>query len=158
MGGASEHAAGIRAVYLEVYPRLWRAVLAFGGSADVADEATAEAFAQLLRRGDAIRDPAAWVWRAAFRIAGGELKRRSARAGDRELPEVGVEAPEPALDLIRALHQLSEQQRGCVVLCELAGHTASEAARILGTTAATVRVQRMRARRRLRELLEDHDA
>jgi DNA-directed RNA polymerase specialized sigma24 family protein len=49
-------------------------------------------------------------------------------------------------------------QRACVVLCDLAGHRAPDAARLLGTTAATVRVQRMRARRRLRDLLEDHDA
>jgi RNA polymerase sigma-70 factor (ECF subfamily) len=133
-------------------------VLAFSGSADVADEAVAEAFVQLLRRGDAVEDPSAWAWRAAFRIAAGELKRRSAGPVPGAVPDVGVPLPEPAIDLIAALHRLTDQQRGCVVLCELAGHDAPGAARVLGTTAATVRVQRMRARRRLRELLEDDDA
>jgi hypothetical protein len=32
-----------------------------------------EAFAQALARGDGIRDPAAWVWRVAFLVAGAEL-------------------------------------------------------------------------------------
>ena len=74
------------------------------------------------------------------------------------VPDVGVTLPDPAFDLVAALHQLTEQQRACVVLCDLAGHAAPEAARLLGTTAATVRVQRMRRPRRLRDLLEDHDA
>lgn len=149
----------VRAAYEAVHLPLWRAVLAYSGSADVADEAVAEAFAQLLRRGDGVRDPAAWAWRSAFRIAAGELQRRGMRSGNGVLPpEVGVTLPEPAFDLIAALRHLSDQQRACVVLCDLAGHPAPDAARLLGTTAATVRVQRMRARRRLRDLLEDNDA
>lgn len=148
----------VRAAYEAVHAPLWRAVLAYSGSADVADEAVAEAFAQLLRRGDGVDDPAAWAWRSAFRIAAGELKRRGGAPTAGRVPDVGVAVPEPALDLIAALRHLTEQQRACVVLCELAGHPAPEAARLLGTTAATVRVQRMRARRRLRDLLEDHDA
>ena len=66
----------VRAVYETDHARLWRSIYAFGGSRDVADEATAEAFAQALRRGDEIRNVAAWVWRSAFAIARGELQRR----------------------------------------------------------------------------------
>lgn len=148
----------VRVAYEAVHAPLWRAVLAYSGSAEVADEAVAEAFAQLLRRGDGVDDPAAWAWRSAFRIAAGELKRRGTAPVAGAVPDVGVIIPEPALDLIAALHHLTEQQRACVVLCDLAGHPAPSAARVIGTTAATVRVQRMRARRRLRDLLEDHDA
>ena len=148
----------MRLAYEAVHGPLWRAVLAYGGSADVADEAVAEAFAQLLRRGDGVDDPAAWAWRSAFRIAAGELQRRGGAPVGDAMPELGVSVPEPAFDLIAALRHLTDQQRACVVLCDLAGHTAPEAARLLGTTEATVRVQRMRARRHLRDLLEDHDA
>ena len=148
----------VRAAYEAVHAPLWRAVLAYSGSAEVADDAVAEAFAQLLRRGDGVDDPAAWAWRSAFRIAAGELKRRANAAVPGAVPDVGVSVPDPAFDLIDALRHLTDQQRACVVLCDLAGHGAPEAARLLGTTAATVRVQRMRARRRLRDLLEDHDA
>lgn len=148
----------VRVAYEAVHAPLWRAVLAYSGSADVADEAVAEAFAQLLRRGDGVDDPAAWAWRSAFRIASGELKRRGHAPLSGAVPDVGVWLPDPALDLIAALRHLTDQQRACVALCDLGGHSAPEAARLLGTTAATVRVQRMRARRRLRNLLEDHDA
>jgi RNA polymerase sigma-70 factor (ECF subfamily) len=71
---------------------------------------------------------------------------------------VDPDLPATTIDLIRALHSLSEQQRACVVLRDVAGMTAPEAAAALGTTSGTVRVQAMRGRRRLRELLEDDDA
>lgn len=155
---APSHAERARSTYVEHHVRLWRSVLAYAGSASVADDAVAEAFAQLLRRGDEVRDPAAWVWRAAFRIAGGELARVRRDSPHDDEADIGVDAPEPAFDLIVALRTLSDQQRACIVLCDLEGRTAPEAARLLDTTSATVRVQRMRARRRLRELLEDSDA
>lgn len=141
---------------------LWRAVVAWSGSPDVADEAVAEAFAQLLRRGDDVRDPAAWAWRAAFRLAAGDLQRRRRQAATTRssdaldlLPDATRRLPDDALDLVRALSRLSDQQRRCVALVDVAGHTAPSAAAVLGTTAATVRVQLVRARRRLRVLLAD---
>ena len=152
----------VRTVYDEVSPSLWRAVLAWSASTDVADEAVADGFAQLLRRGPEVRDPAAWVWRATFRLAAGDLRRRRARRGDDESSldsMVGPvdRLPDDAVDLVRALAHLSDQQRRCVVLVDVAGHTAPSAAAVLGTTAATVRVQLMRARRRLRDLLTEED-
>lgn len=152
------HVDRVRLAYEAIRAPLWRAVLAYSGSSDVADEAVAEAFAQLLRRGDGVDDPAAWAWRSAFRIAAGELQRRgTAATATGSLPDVAVSMPEPAWDLLAALSHLTDQQRACVVVCDLAGFAAPAAARLLGTTAATVRVQRMRARRRLHDLLEDRD-
>ena len=63
--------------------------------------------------------------------------------------------PDDALDLVTALQALTDQQRHCIALVDVAGHTAPSAAEILGTSAATVRVQLMRARRQLRTLLAD---
>jgi RNA polymerase sigma-70 factor, ECF subfamily len=154
----SARADTVQRAYEEVHAPLWRALCVFSGSRDIADEAESEAWAQLLRRGDGVDDPAAWAWRSAFRIAAGELKRRGATSAPVLVPEQGVSGPEPAVDLIAALRHLSDQQRACVVLCDLAGYRATETARILHTTAGTVRMQRMRAHRRLRDLLEDHDA
>src|SRR2546430_12508817 len=45
-----------------------------------ASDAMAEAFAQALARGNELRSPQRWVWRAAFRIAAGELKARLRRS------------------------------------------------------------------------------
>ena len=157
--GAAAQVDGIREVYEAQHLRLWRAVAVWSGSSDVADDAVAEAFAQLLRRGEAVRDPAAWAWRTAFRIAAGELQRRRATAGV-EVTDVSLPTGESelALDLLRALQHLTDQQRACVVVCDLLGYSAEEAALLLHTSAAAVRVQRMRARRRLRSLLEVTDA
>jgi len=55
---------------------IWRALVAYTGDRDVASDAMAEAFAQALARGDELRSPRRWVWRAAFRIARGEIGRR----------------------------------------------------------------------------------
>ena len=117
----------------------------------------AEAFAQVLLRGDEVRDPEGWIWRAAFRIAAGELKER------RKSEVLGVagsyEMEEPARDLVVALGTLSERQRTTVVLHDAAGYPAREVARIVGSTEAAGRVHLMRGRRRLRDLLgEDDDA
>lgn len=155
----------LRPVYEEIHTRLWRAVLAWSGSTYVADEAVAEAFAQAAGRGAAIDNPAAWIWRSAFRIAAGELARR--RQHDRRFWSLdaaggdlaGAEAlpPGDAVDLIRALQQLSDQQRRAIVLVDGAGFTAPEAATLLETSPATIRVQLVRARRRLRTLLVDQE-
>jgi RNA polymerase sigma-70 factor, ECF subfamily len=149
----------IREVYEAQHVRLWRAVAMWAGSSEVADEAVAETFAQLVRRGEAVEDPVAWAWRTAFRIAAGDLQRRRAEVGG-ELGEVSLPAAQSdsILDLMRALQHLTSQQRACVVLCDLLGYSAVEAGPLLHTSAATVRVQRMRARRRLRSYLEVDDA
>ena len=49
---------------------VWRAVLTMSaGSREVADEATAEAFARLFAYREGVRDPVAWVFRTAFGVA-----------------------------------------------------------------------------------------
>ena len=146
-------ASSIESVFEEQAGRLWWAVLAFAGDRDVAHDAVAEAFAQAVGRGAAVRDPTAWVWRAAFRIAAGELKRRGRRHGLEDAPYV---MPEPT-GLFEALDRLSPRQRAAVVLHHYAGYRLDEIARILGTTKGTVGVHLTRGRRRLRALLEDDD-
>ena len=159
----------VRSLYEQERRTLWRALLAWSGSQDVAEEAVAEAFAQLLRRGQGVLDPKAWIWRTAFKVAAGDLQRRRARPAS-SLENVEVAAPAVALpgdvlDLLAALGPLSEQQRACVALVYVADRSATDAARVLGTSAATVRVQLMRARRSLRTTLteaaeadsEEHD-
>ena len=67
----------VEAVFRRVHRRLWRSLLLFTGDAELASDAVAEAFAQVLRRGDGVEDVEAWVWRSAFRIAGGLVAARS---------------------------------------------------------------------------------
>src|SRR6266480_183360 len=54
---------------------VYRTLYAFtGGRADVAEDATAEAFARALAQRDDLRDPLAWIYRAAFRVGIDELR------------------------------------------------------------------------------------
>jgi RNA polymerase sigma factor (sigma-70 family) len=132
--------------------RMWRAIAMHTGSPDVASDAVAEAFAQALRRGEAIERPDRWVWKAAFRIAAGELKH-----GGRDtdgLAERGYDFPHETVALAVALSRLSPMQRGSIILHYYGKYTSSEIASILGSSSAAVRVHLFRARRRLAALME----
>lgn len=140
-------------LYREQGDRLWRAVLAFAGDPDVASDAVAEAFAQALRRGDELHAPERWLWRAAFRIAAGDLKDRRKRTPFTVEGTYIME--ESATELLAALARLSEKQRAAVVLHHAAGYPVTDIAAIVDSTPAAVKVHLSRARRRLRLLLED---
>jgi RNA polymerase sigma-70 factor (ECF subfamily) len=142
-------------MYREQGDRLWRAVLAFAGDPEVASDAVAEAFAQALRRGEAIRDPNRWVWRAAFRIAAGDLAARRRTVDSVSERAYGME--EDVVELIEALRRLPTKQRAALVLHHGAGYPAREVAAIIGSTAAAVRVHLSRGRRRLRDMLKEDD-
>ena len=147
-------AADIAELYEAEGPRLWRAVFAFAHDREVTDDAVAEAFAQCVRRGDAVRDRRAWVWRSAFRLAAGELQDRRRRAGG-DVPESTYEVPDEAIPLMRVLRELPTNQRAAVVLRHYVGYGTDEIATILSIGRGTVRVHLSRGRKRLRELLDE---
>ena len=144
-------------LYRQHGDRLWRAVLAFAGDREVASDAVAEAFAQALRRGGELRDPLAWVFRTAFRVAAGELADRRRRGAGSSVEEGSYEMPERADALIAALGRLPRKQRASLVLHHYAGYPVNEIAGMIGSTGPAVRVHLSRGRRRLRELLAEDD-
>jgi RNA polymerase sigma-70 factor, ECF subfamily len=133
---------------------VFRTMYAFsGGRRDVAEEATAEAFARAIAHAGGIREPLGWIYRTAFRVARAELKRERRPASERERE---VDPPE-VTGVIDALRKLSPNQRAAIVLRYEADLPVDEVARRMGTAQATVRVHLFRGRRRLRELLGDED-
>jgi DNA-directed RNA polymerase specialized sigma24 family protein len=144
----------VEAVYRAVHPRLWRSLLAYTGDADLASDAEAEAFAQVLRRGDAVDDVAAWVWRSAFRIASGLLASRP-RGNDLSPGDCWTASTGSVAEFVGLLAELSPQQRACVVLRYVGEYTSPEIGELLGTTATTVRVQLNRAHAALRESITE---
>lgn len=154
--GADTHEVGegeIVAVYKQDGDRLWRAVFAFARHREIADDAVAEAFAQALRRGSAIDDLHAWIWRAAFRIAAGELKARQ-RTSHGEAADQLAYLPESTTELILALARLSQKQRAAIILHHYAGYSTKQVAEMIGSTPRAVRVHLFRGRKRLQDLLE----
>ena len=154
MGDGDDIPGEIERLYRDQGDRMWRALLAYAGDPEVASDAVAEAFAQALRRGDAIRDPARWVWRTAFRIAAGMLKERRMVGPEQDIG-LSYEMDLPARELVEALRQLSPRQRASVVLHHAAGYPVREVAAILGSTPAAVKVHLMRGRDRLRKSLAE---
>jgi RNA polymerase sigma factor (sigma-70 family) len=137
-------------LYREDGARLWRAVYAYSGNRDIASDAVAEAFAQCLARGEAVEAPQLWIWKAAFKIAAGELKERRRWVG--EPPDRSYSAPEVGPDLEAALRQLSARERAILSLAH-AGYSSREIAHVVGSAAVTVRVHLVHARRKLRDKL-----
>jgi RNA polymerase sigma-70 factor (ECF subfamily) len=146
---------GLEALYRELAPRIWRALVAYTGAPEVASDALNEAFAQALGRGSEIAAPERWLWATSFRIAAGDLKERR-----RFSPPVDVPGPQAAEDtaaLLDALRELPPKQRAALVLHYYGGYKTREIAGILGSSAATVRVHLSAGRKRLRQLLETDD-
>lgn len=134
--------------------RLERSLIASFGDVDLAGEAVAEAFAQLLRHRGRVASPQSWVWRAAFAIARGLAGARTTVYG--LTPPDSPHSPAGRdLDLIDALEHLSERQRQCVVLHHFAGFSLRETADIAGTTRNAAKVHLSRGRERLRVALRD---
>ena len=143
----------VETVFHTEHARLWRSLFAYSGSREIADDSAAEAFAQALRRGPKLRDPAAWIWRSSFRIAAGLLKSRSAvvlleNVDDRPVHD------EPVVHLLSSLATLSPQQRAIVSLRYVGGFDIEHIAEVLDTTAQSVRVQLHRSHKTLRPILE----
>lgn len=155
VAAAADGTLRFEALYRDEGDRLWRALLAFAGDHEIASDAVAEAFAQALRRGQALTNPEAWVWRAGFRIAAGELKRRGATTST--IPDTGFLEAEVDTELIDALAQLPVKQRAAVVLFYYADASVREVARLTGTSQIAVRANLSRGRKRLKQILGDRD-
>ena len=136
---------------------MWRSLVAWTGDRELSSDALSEAFAQALGRGDALDTPDRWIWKAAFRIAAGELAKRRREWSAQHLAERIDELPEPVADLVTALRTLSPNQRTAAVLRLYADLPTRDVAYILGCSQTTVRVHLAQARKRLRPLLEESD-
>ncbi len=144
----------VETLYRQESDRLWRAIYAFAADPDIASEAVADAYAQALRRGSAVRDPAAWIWRASFRIAAGALK---ARRAEQAQPSSGLQHVDryEDPDLHAALAKLPDAQRAALILFYYADLPIREIAARLGSNGLAVRANLSRGRKRLHELLGD---
>ncbi len=111
----------------------------------------------------------AWLVTICLNLARSQARRRARRVVEAALPEhyepeaPGAGVPEEALANIdrasvsRALARVPEDQRKAIVLMDLAGHSASEVAEMLGCPRNTVLSRVHRGRQRLASLLVEED-
>lgn len=102
-----------------------------------------------------IRNPGAWIWTTAFKIAAGEMTRHVDERDTADVPAPLGADPESLLDLVRALGQISDMQRRALILRYYMGYSNVEIARILGSTPSSIGVQLYRSTRKLRALLSE---
>jgi RNA polymerase sigma-70 factor (ECF subfamily) len=149
----------IAALYAAYGGELWRGLLVVsGGRAEIAKEATAEAFARLVANADSVREPRGWLYRTGYRAVVDQLRRE--KRVSNEVPERAArDAPIGfSPELSDALARLSAPQRMVVFLTYQAGMSLREVAEATGSPVATVKVRLHRARRSLRAALEAEEA
>ncbi len=146
-----------RELYDTEYPRLLRALVAIGGDQDAAEDAAQEAFVRAHRAGlDSLERPGAWLLVVGTR----ELlrSRRRRRLEDEKWAlrtasgTAGVDTAAERADLLAALRQLPERQRGVVVARYFYGLTYDEIARHFEITSGTVGATLHQATGRLRQI------
>lgn len=151
-----------------LHPILYRFLsFRFASLRGAVDDITQDCMVEIIRslrhfRGDGTIQ--SWALRLAFRTARRHRARHARYEGptEDELPEA-VFAVEPsdralAVDLLRALEQVTEKKRDALVLTEVLGLTAKEAARVLGTLENTVRSRARHAKSELEALLSEEGA
>ena len=149
-------------LFVAEYPAVVRTTYLVLHDAQRAEEVAQDAFVQLLRHWDKVRDydsPQAWVRRVAIRLAVRETRRERTRTWltRREASLAPEEAPGTGLDpdLLAAIRSLPTQQRCVVVLFYYEDRPMDEVAEIVGCSTATGWVHLHKARKRLGVLLSE---
>lgn len=100
-----------------------------------------------------------WLYRIAFNAwLSHSRKRREALLADEEAPEPAAEAPgaagaDEAIDLERALGELSDGERAAIAACYYADLTHEEAAEAIGIPLGTLKTHILRGKAKLRSRL-----
>ncbi|CAL9656799.1 hypothetical protein SUDANB126_06836 [Streptomyces sp. enrichment culture] len=165
MHAVPDDEARFTAMYDACRQRVWAYAVSRAGR-QVADEVVSETFTVAWRRiGDIPQPPLPWllgVARNVLRDTGRAEARRASLATElRDWTDTveGDIADDVAdrIALRNALASLSDEDREVLVLAAWQGLTPREAARVLGCTAATMRVRLHRARRRLAKAVAVRD-
>jgi RNA polymerase sigma-70 factor (ECF subfamily) len=153
--GPVVRATEFEAFYSSGFPTVYRAALAFSNSADVASEATQEAFVRAFARWRRLRDEhwaLGWVMTTALNIA-----RKLQREGLRKWPRWTHTAQDPAksvvdrVDLVTELATLPPRQRQALVLHYIGGLQISEIAHLMDVSVGGVKSHLFKARAALRK-------
>ena len=150
---------GDREAFSDLAATHWRLLLALARSivADLeAEDVVQDALIKAWKKLGSLREPeafAAWLTRIVANTAVARARRRRFFEPIDGVAVAAVEAPvDVQIDVGRLLRGLPPRQRAVLHLTAVEGYTDSEIAEALGITSSSVRVHRMRARRRLAEL------
>jgi RNA polymerase sigma-70 factor, ECF subfamily len=150
------------AIYDACRPRVWAYVAGRAGR-QVADEVVSETFAIAWRRlGDVPEPPLPWLLGVARNVLRDGMRADARRASlaaelrawaDPAGADVGEDVAE-RLAVLRAMTELPDDDREILILIAWQGLAPREAAKVLGCSAATLRVRLHRARKRLVQAID----
>jgi DNA-directed RNA polymerase specialized sigma24 family protein len=153
-----EQHLGFEAFYRATHGGLVTSMLLVAGDADLAREATDEAFARAVgawSRVSAMDSPAGWTYKVALNV----VRRRARRAGlERRLlsrPRPAPTMPAPAGEAWSIVAGLAPRQRAAVVLRFVADLTEPQIAQAMGVSRSTVSSTLRDALAALRQALAD---
>lgn len=157
----AEEPRSFEAFFASEHARLFGALCLVTGNRSEAEEIMQDAFLRLWERWDRVAtvdDPSAYLFRTAMNV----FRNRYRRAALALRKTISVASTEDALAtvedrdvVVRALRDLTPDQRAAVVLTGYVGLSSEEAGRMLGMRAGTVRTLATRARATIREKAGD---
>lgn len=141
--------------------RLFGVLCVMSGNRHDAEELAQDAFLRMWERWDSVAsldDPVAYLHRIAInsfrkRLRRAEMARRLTGRSPDPLPDRG----EDVVLLDEALRSLTPRQRAALVLTELLGYSADEAAKELGVKASTIGALKYQGRAVLKEEARKND-
>ena len=139
--------------------RLFRALFLITGNRAEAEEIMQDAFLAVWERWDRVgsmEDPTGYLFRTAMNLHRKRLRRAALAVRKTFAPALASDdfaVVEDREVVFGALKQLNPKERAAIVVTALLGYSSEEAARMLGTTAGTVRALASRARAAMRESL-----
>lgn len=159
--GMTEAPMDFEGFFRDHHPRLFAALCLTTGSRQEAEEIAQDTFLRVLERWDRVSrmdDPVGFLFTTAMNV----FRKRYRRA------KLAARLPlaQPILDdafatvddrdvLVRAMRELTPQQRAAVVLTAILDYPSEEAARLLGIKGSTVRVLALKARTAMRQRVGD---
>jgi RNA polymerase sigma-70 factor, ECF subfamily len=150
-------ATAFEAAMAPLYPALVRRLVLVLGVREDAEDVAQAAYERAFRAWRAFdgRDPRAWLYTIALRLAFNELKRRRRWAGilDRAPRQAWNDKVDP--DLWSALKDMDPRARATLLLNALDGYTLAEIAAMLDEPEGTVSSRLSRSRATLRATLDD---
>lgn len=154
------HVTSFEGFFRDTSNDVYRALFASLGDADLAEEATSEAYARAYAKWESVRgydNPSGWVYRVGLNWATSRLRRRRYR-DSRQVPEISSIDPEPHdPELIHRLRKLKQEHREVVVLRYFFDLEQSAIADVLGIPVGTVRSRLSRALSILERTLANHE-
>lgn len=137
------------------YPKVYRALIAMGSTAEDAADALQDAFERALSVREPIASPEGWLFVVALRRwKRARWRARLFRPLELIRGHTSVDMPDDRIDLLAELARLTEKQRTVLIARHALGLSQREIGELLGIAPGTVGAIAYQATRKLRERSE----